>query len=121
MRKFKNYEIIGMSRELTVHLYSIVRSFPKEEMFSLSQQIRRSAVSVGANIAEGSGRTTNKDFAHFLTQAIGSVSELEYLLLISMDLGYITTEKQRHANTTLQLLKSKIYLFRESLSKKIIA
>lgn len=117
MRKFKNYEMIGLARELTMHLYAIVRQYPKEEQYTLAQQIRRAAVSVGANIAEGSGRTSRKDFAHFLTQAIGSISELEYLLLISMDLGFISIDQQRQSDRTLQLLKSKIHLFRESLLK----
>ena len=63
--------------------------FPKEELFGLISQIRRSVVSIGANIAEGCGRGGDMDFARFLQIAMGSASELEYHLLLSRDLNYI--------------------------------
>ncbi len=78
-----------VSRLLVKHVYVLTQAFPKEEMFGLTSQIRRSAVSVPSNIAEGAARTGDKEFAQFLNVARGSLSELETQLLIASDLGYI--------------------------------
>ncbi len=120
MRKFTNYEVTALARQLTVSLYSMVENFPKKEQYALCQQIRRAAVSVGANIAEGAGRKTAKDFAHFMTQSIGSTCELEYLLLISQDLGYLTADEREGFDKQIQLLKSKLFRFREVLLKNAV-
>jgi four helix bundle protein len=71
--------------ELAKDIYRITRLFPKEEMYGLTQQIRRSAVSVASNIAEGSGRNTAGEFHHFLGMAAGSLAELKTQLLIAAD------------------------------------
>ncbi|MBE0644137.1 MAG: four helix bundle protein [Bacteroidetes bacterium] len=115
MRKFNDFEVIALSRKLTVDLYQTVNEFPNIERYSLCQQIRRAAVSVGANIAEGAGRQTAKDFAHFLTQSIGSACELEYLLLIAQDLGYIQSFRRKQLDNQVQIIKHKLFRFRASL------
>jgi four helix bundle protein len=69
--------------------YQITRSFPKEELYGLTSQMRRAAVSIPSNLAEGAARTGQKEFAQFLSIAKGSLSELETQLLISADLGYL--------------------------------
>ena len=89
MRDFHNLLIWKRSHQLTLDLYKVSQSFPKEELFGLTSQIRRAASSVPTNIAEGSGRNSNKDFAHFLQIAIGSASEVEYELLLAKELNYI--------------------------------
>ena len=78
-----------VSRQLVVAIYRLTQRFPKEELFGLSAQMRRAAVSIPSNIAEGAARTGGREFAQFLNIARGSLSELETQLLIAMDLGYV--------------------------------
>ena len=106
MRDFHNLLIWKRSHQLTLDLYKVSQSFPKEELFGLTSQIRRAASSVPTNIAEGSGRISNKDFAHFLQIAIGSASEVEYQLLLAHDLQYINKEEyERLINETVAIRK----------------
>ena len=80
-----------VSRELVKRIYVLTQTFPREEMFGLTSQIRRAAVSIPSNIAEGAARTGDREFAQFLNVARGSLSELETQLLIASDLGYINS------------------------------
>ena len=75
--------------ELTAVIYKLVKKLPKEELFSLSDQMRRAAVSIPSNIAEGQDRSTKKEFIQFLTTARGSKAELETQLLICVKVGYL--------------------------------
>src|SRR2546423_950482 len=74
---------------LVTHVYAATRSFPREELYGLVTQVRRSAVSVPSNIAEGAGRTGPREFAKFLSISRGSLAELETRLLIAVTLGYM--------------------------------
>lgn len=74
---------------LVSSIYRITRKFPKEELYGLTSQMRRAAVSIPSNLAEGAARTGQKEFAQFLSIAKGSLSELETQLLISADLGFL--------------------------------
>ena len=76
--------------ELTIVIYKLVKKLPKEELYSLSDQMRRAAVSIPCNIAEGQDRNTKKEFSQFLTMARGSKTELETQLLICVKVGYLT-------------------------------
>ncbi len=86
MRDFKELKVWQKSHRLTLTVYKATATFPREEMYGLTSQIRRSSVSVAANIAEGCGRNGETELARFFQIAIGSASELEYHLLLSHDL-----------------------------------
>ena len=93
MRDYKKYDIWKLSHLLTLEVYKITESFPKEEIFGLTSQIRRASSSIGINIVEGCGRGSDEDFKRFLRNASGSAFEVEYILLLSKDLNYISEEK----------------------------
>lgn len=89
MRDFRELKVWHKAHALTLEVYRVTKLFPKEELYALTSQIRRAAVSIGANVAEGAGKTSRPDFGRFLQIALGSASELEYELLLSRDLGYL--------------------------------
>ena len=89
MRPHQKLEAWLKATDFVVEVYKSTERFPKEEKFGLTSQIRRTAVSVPANIAEGAGRQSDKEFAHFLSNAQGSASELETELIIAYRLGYL--------------------------------
>ena len=93
VRDFKELDIWKRSFELVEEIYVVVAGFPKEEIYGLSQQLKKAIVSVSSNIAEGCGRRTNKDFVQFLYMAFGSVREVESQLMIAGRLGYLDDEK----------------------------
>lgn len=86
---FKNLIVWQKAMELTKLVYGLVRQFPNDERYALSDQLRRAVVSIPSNIAEGNGRSGNKDYAHFLAVARGSLYETVTQLEIARDLGYI--------------------------------
>jgi len=89
MQDFKELKVWQKSYQLGLDIYEITSTFPKEETFGLTSQIKRSCVSIAANIAEGCGRKSKAELAQFLQIAVGSASELEHYLLFSRDLGII--------------------------------
>lgn len=100
MRDFRDLKVWHKAHELALDAYRTTRSFPKDELYGLTSQIRRCAASISANIAEGCGRDSEPELARFLVMAMGSASELEYHLLLAKDLGilpdaaYSTTQPQ---------------------------
>ncbi len=89
---FRKLVVWQNAHGLALNLYKITKTFPTDERYGLTSQIRRSAVSICANIAEGCGRQTRRDFARFAYIALGSASELEYHLLMASDLGLLDKE-----------------------------
>ena len=92
MRNYKNIKAFQYADKLTVAVYDLTKTFPKNEQYGLVSQLRRSAVSISANIAEGASRQHNKDYLQFLFIARASLAELEYLLCLSIRLGLIFDE-----------------------------
>lgn len=93
LRNYKELKVWQKSYRLCLEIYKITKRFPKEERYGLTSQIRRSAVSVPSNIAEGYGRKTTPEYIRFLYIAYGSNCEMETQILLSGDLGYIETDK----------------------------
>ncbi|MCJ0741873.1 four helix bundle protein [Pedobacter montanisoli] len=92
MQNYKDLLVWQKAHRFTLKMYAVVSAFPKEETYNLTSQIKRSASSIGSNIAEGCGRFTSKNLASFLQIALGSTHELEYQLLLSKDLKFIDEE-----------------------------
>ena len=90
MNDFKNLKVWAKSHQLTLQVYRSTQTFPREELFGLVSQIRRSAASIPANIAEGVGRKSDAELARFLHISRGSASELEYHLLLAKDLQFLS-------------------------------
>ena len=94
MQDYHQLKVWEVSHHFAVGIFRISRSFPKEELYGITSQVRRAAFSIPINIAEGCGRHTSKDFAHFLDMAMGSASEVEEELLILRDIEFL--DKKTH-------------------------
>ncbi|WP_207214163.1 four helix bundle protein [Brumimicrobium glaciale] len=113
MKSHKDLNVWKESMDLVEDIYSISKNFPKEEIYGLTSQMRRCAVSVPSNIAEGAGRKGEKEFARFLYIGLGSLSELETQFEIAIRLKYIPNEIQT------EVIFDKIIYIRRMLSKLI--
>ena len=115
MHNFKELIVWQKARNIVKDIYLLTKKYPQEELFGLTQQIRRAAVSIPSNIAEGSGRGTNADFARFLDIANGSACEVETQLYLSLDLGYISQVEFDDINNKLQDIEKLIFNFKKKL------
>ena len=115
MHKFKELEIWKKSRLYCSKIYSETAIFPLEEKFGLTNQLRRASVSIASNIAEGSSRSSNKDFSRFLEIAVGSAYEVETQLLIASDLGFVNNEESEKIAGELNEIVKMISRFRTTL------
>ena len=89
MKTHKDLDVWRLSIELVVKVYKLTNTYPKEEIYGIVSQMRRCSVSVPSNIAEGAGRSSLKEFSHFLSIALGSLAELETQIIISQKLDYM--------------------------------
>ena len=108
MRDFRQLRVWEESHILTLEIYKSTKNFPKEELFSLTSQMRRSASSIPSNIAEGCGRGTNREYAQFLQIAMGSAYELDYQVLLSKDLKYINPSNYERINGKIDRVKRQL-------------
>ncbi len=92
MRDYKKFTVWEKAHQLTLDIYKTVSIFPKDELFGLTSQMKRSSSSIPTNIAEGCGRNSDKDFCRFLYFAFGSANELEYQLFLSIELNFLENE-----------------------------
>ncbi len=110
IRSYRDLNVWKKSINLVKEVYLLVKYFPKEEMYALSNQMRRSAISIPSNIAEGSGRGGTKEYVQFLHIALGSLCELETQIVIAKEIGYIenTQNIQNDIITIKKMLNSLI-------------
>ncbi len=94
MKDFRSLNVWKKGHRLALSVYEVTSTFPKSEIYGLTSQIRRAATSIPANIAEGCGRCSERDFVRFLHIAMGSASELEYHLILARDLGLLDAVQQ---------------------------
>jgi four helix bundle protein len=111
MQDFRNLNVWRKSHSLTVDVYRMCRTLPRDEQYNLIGQIRRACVSIEANIAEGCGRGSDADFARFLQIAMGSATELECHLLISYDLELINETQHQQLEQRTRELKRMLSAF----------
>jgi len=93
IRSFRDLIVWDKSIELVKEVYQVTKLFPKEEIFGLTSQVRRAAVSIPSNIAEGNARLSRKEFQHFLGNARGSLAELQTQIIISKELGFLSDKE----------------------------
>tara|TARA_B100000795_G_C22428161_1_gene297097 strand:- start:76 stop:441 length:366 start_codon:yes stop_codon:yes gene_type:complete len=102
------------SKELIKVIYLITRSFPEEEKFGLTNQLRRASVSVASNLAEGTSRNTNKDKAHFTTISYSSLMEVLNQVIISKELSFINDENYKILRESIEKIANKLNVLRKS-------
>ncbi len=119
MHNFKELKIWNNAIDISVEVYKLINKFPKIQKYNLSLQMRKSAVSVPSNIAEGAGRNTDKDFLKFLGIAQGSTYELQTQLIISNKLKLITDKDFDSINSSIEELEKMNWGFQKRLKSKI--
>ena len=117
VRTHRDLDVWKKSIDLVTKIYKCTKDNPKEEVYGLTSQIRRSAVSIPSNIAEGSARTTKKDFSHFLAIALGSVAELE-TQFISKNLGFLQDAVLEDLVSELTSIRRMTLGLRKSINKE---
>src|SRR6185437_1198083 len=119
MRNYRDLQVWSKAHNLTLELYRVSRSFPREEIYGVTSQLRRAAVSIGANLAEGCGRRTSTELARFVRIAMGSASELDYRLLLSRDLGFMAANEFASASAVLIEVRKMLTSFLNSVEEQI--
>jgi len=119
MKTHKDLDIWKMAIDLVTNIYTITRDFPKEELYGLTNQIRRAAISIPSNIAEGAGRKSNKEFLQFMYYATGSLSEVETQMVIAYNLHYISDKQKQQIELVLNSLFKMSYGLIQSIKRKL--
>jgi len=115
MKDFRELKVWEKGHRMTLAVYRATATFPRDELYGLTSQIRRSCASVPANIAEGCGRGSDADLARFLKVAAGSASELEYHILLANDLGLLEARQYEHLTAAVTEVKRMLASFIQKL------
>ncbi len=111
MRNFRQLEVWQKAIDMADKVYAVCDAFPKYELYALSDQLRRAAVSMASNIAEGASRTSTAEFAHYLEISIGSAFEVETQLFIAKKRNYVSEETYENCAKELQTLERQLNTF----------
>lgn len=113
MQPFTDLKVWQRSHALALDVYRLTSTFPQDERFGLVSQLRRAAVSIASNIAEGSKRTHRKDYPRFLNIAEGSAAELAYLIILSRDLGFVAADRSQSLLAEIDEISRMLYALRQ--------
>ena len=114
-RSYRDLDVWRLSIELVKDVYQVTAKFPPAEMYGLTNQLRRAAISIPSNIAEGQGRNSFKEFRQFLAIALGSLAELETQLIIAKEIGYLTSAETDSLSVSLDTIRKMIKALSHSL------
>ena len=120
MHNFRELKIWQEAIEITKHTYKLSKTFPASELYGLTSQMNRAAVSIPSNIAEGAGRNSNKEFTHFLNIAIGSCFELETQMILAFEFTYIKKDDLEIFILNLHKLEKMINSLNSTLRKQLV-
>jgi four helix bundle protein len=121
MENFKKLKVWSKAHELTLLIYQRTRSFPKDEMYGLTSQIRRASASIGANIAEGCGRRSDPEMRRFIQIARGSASELAYHLLFANDLHFLAPDEFAAMESKILEIQRMLAALAQRLQRPVLA
>ncbi len=119
MRNYRDLQVWSKAHSLTLELYRVSQKFPREELYGITGQLRRAAVSIGANLAEGCGRRTSSELARFVRIVLGSASELDYHLLLCRDLGFMSSDDFTSSTAKLTEVRKMLTSFLSSVEEQI--
>jgi four helix bundle protein len=114
--RFEKLEVWQEARKINHSVYRLTQNFPRRELFAMTSQLRRASISIAANIAEGSGRNSDKDFAHFLEQAYGSIMEVAAIFYLALDEGYAKESELEPFFGELETLAKRVAALNRSLA-----
>lgn len=113
--RWKKLEVWQLADDLAFNIYQVSRNFPKEEMYGITSQVRRAALSIPTNIVEGYSRKGNKELSHFINISLGSLAETKYLIYFSHRLGYLSDNEYNKTKQGYEKLGKKLWRFYESV------
>jgi len=116
---YRKLHVYDLAHKLVLEIYKVTENFPESEQRNLTSQLRRAVVSIPLNIAEGSSRRSKKEFLNFLNYGFGSGKEIEVILLLCKDLGFLTLNNYDQLSKQLDHLMSKLFLFIRSVEGRI--
>ncbi len=121
MENFRDLRVWVKAHNLTLQIYQRTRTFPRDEIYGLTSQMRRASASIGANIAEGCGRRTDPELNRFVQIARGSANELEYHLILAKDLGFLTAEEFKDMESKTLEIQRMLASLAQSVRRPVLA
>jgi len=115
--RWEKLEVWKISDELALKVYQITKNFPKEEIYGITSQLRRAALSIPTNIVEGYSRKGDKELSRFINISLGSLAETKYLLYFSYRLDYLNTDEYKELRNAYNDLGKKLWKFYEAVQK----
>ena len=114
--RWKKLEVWQIADDLALNVYQATRSYPKEEIYGITSQLRRSSLSIPTNIVEGYSRKGDRELSHFISISLGSLAETKYLVYFSNRLGYLEAANYKGLKVKCEILGKKIWRFYQSIN-----